>query len=92
MFVLQSIDPVKTAIALSNPEIWLGVLLFILMAAVVMLWRQLNTERKENKQDFRKQLDLLIRVETQLVSHQEMKPLVESIKQSVEAIKIKLSL
>lgn len=89
-FYLLTIDPVKTATALSNPYIWGGVLLFVLIAAVVFLWRQLTAERKESREDFKEQLVLLTKVELQLVEQQGIKPLLEEIKLSIELIKQKI--
>lgn len=90
MFILQTIDPVQTATALSNPEIWLGVLLFVLIAAVVLLWRQLTKEREESKKDFKDQLILLTKVEGALLSHKEILPIISDIKSSIESIKAKI--
>lgn len=101
MFFILQTDPIETAQALSNPEIWLGVLLFILIAAVVLLWRQLNTERKENKEqterertqnkeDFKSQLALLTKVEVHLLAQTDTRAILLEIRGAVDDIKGKL--
>ena len=101
MFFFLQADPIETATALSNPEIWLGVLLFVLIAAVVLLWRQLNTERKENKEqlerdraqnkeDFKSQLALLTKVEVHLLAQNDARQILMEIRSAVNDIKGKI--
>ena len=101
MFFILEVDPVKTAIALSNPYIWGGVLLFVLIAGVVMLWRQLIAERKENreqmerertqnKEDFKSQLTLLTKVEVHLLSQNDVRQILLEIRSAVDDIKGKI--
>lgn len=101
MFFTLQTDPVETARALSNPEIWLGVLLFILIASVVMLWRQLNVERSENKEqmekeraqnkeDFKAQLALLTKVEVHLLAQNDTRQILFEIRNAVDEIKGKI--
>lgn len=101
MFFILQTDPIEAAEFLSNPYSWGGALLLALMTAVVMLWRQLIAERRENKkemekertqnkEDFKSQLTLLTKVELHLLSQNDVRQILIEIKSAVDDIKGKI--